>query len=60
MQHGLGPSIAVLTNIYEDHLTHYNGFEDYASTKRSIATTSRPMMSWSTTLTSPTARGSSM
>ena len=35
-EHGLGPSIAVLTNIYEDHLTHYNGYEDYASTKRSI------------------------
>jgi len=35
-EHGLGPSIAVLTNIHEDHLTHYDGFEDYASTKRSI------------------------
>lgn len=36
-EHGLGPAIAVLTNIYEDHLTHYDGFEDYANTKRSIA-----------------------
>ncbi|HYH10708.1 MAG TPA: UDP-N-acetylmuramoyl-L-alanine--D-glutamate ligase [Thermomicrobiales bacterium] len=35
-EHGIGPAIAVLTNIYEDHLTHYDGFEDYASTKRSI------------------------
>ena len=36
-EHGLGPAVAVLTNIHEDHLTHYDGFEDYASTKRSIA-----------------------
>lgn len=36
-EHGLAPHIAVLTNIYEDHLTHYDGFEDYAATKRSIA-----------------------
>jgi UDP-N-acetylmuramoylalanine--D-glutamate ligase len=35
-EHGLGPAIAVLTNIYEDHLTHYDGYEDYAATKRSI------------------------
>lgn len=35
-EHGLGPAISVLTNIYEDHLTHYDGFEDYADTKRSI------------------------
>lgn len=35
-EHRMGPSIALLTNIYEDHLTHYEGFEDYASTKRSI------------------------
>lgn len=35
-EHGLGPAIAVLTNIHEDHLTAYDGFEDYAQTKRSI------------------------
>jgi UDP-N-acetylmuramoylalanine--D-glutamate ligase len=35
-EHGLGPAIAVLTNIHEDHLTHYDGYEDYAATKRSI------------------------
>ncbi|HEV2127422.1 MAG TPA: UDP-N-acetylmuramoyl-L-alanine--D-glutamate ligase [Thermomicrobiales bacterium] len=35
-EHRLGPKIAVLTNIHEDHLNHYNGFEDYASTKRTI------------------------
>ncbi|MDQ4044174.1 MAG: UDP-N-acetylmuramoyl-L-alanine--D-glutamate ligase, partial [Chloroflexota bacterium] len=35
-EHKIGPKIAVLTNIYEDHLDRYNGFEDYASTKRTI------------------------
>ncbi len=35
-EHGLGPAIAVLTNIHEDHLTAYDGYEDYAQTKRSI------------------------
>jgi UDP-N-acetylmuramoylalanine--D-glutamate ligase len=34
----VGPAIAVLTNIYEDHLDTYDGFDDYANTKRSIAT----------------------
>lgn len=33
----VGPNIAVLTNIYEDHLDTYDGFEEYADTKRSIA-----------------------
>lgn len=33
----IGPKIAVLTNIYEDHLDTYDGFDDYAATKRSIA-----------------------
>ncbi len=33
----VGPSIAVLTNIHEDHLDTYDGFDDYANTKRSIA-----------------------
>ncbi len=35
-EHGLGPTVAVLTNIHEDHLTAYDGYEDYARTKRSI------------------------
>jgi UDP-N-acetylmuramoylalanine--D-glutamate ligase len=33
----VGPTIAVLTNIHEDHLDTYDGFDDYAETKRSIA-----------------------
>jgi UDP-N-acetylmuramoylalanine--D-glutamate ligase len=36
-EHRLGPAVAVLTNIHEDHLTHYDGYEDYAATKRTIA-----------------------
>ncbi len=32
----LGPNIAVLTNISEDHLDTYRDFDDYADTKRSI------------------------
>lgn len=35
-EHGLAPHIAVLTNISEDHLNHYDGFQDYAATKRGI------------------------
>lgn len=35
--HGLSPHVSVLTNIHEDHLNHYDGYEDYARTKRSIA-----------------------
>ena len=35
-EHRLSPHIAVLTNISEDHLDAYDGFEDYAATKRSI------------------------
>jgi UDP-N-acetylmuramoylalanine--D-glutamate ligase len=35
-EHGLSPQIAVVTNISEDHLNTYNGFADYAATKRSI------------------------
>ena len=34
--HRLAPHIAVLTNISDDHLDAYNGFEDYANTKRSL------------------------
>lgn len=36
-ERGIGPRIAVLTNIHEDHLDTYDGFDDYANTKRSIA-----------------------
>ncbi|MCC6675150.1 MAG: UDP-N-acetylmuramoyl-L-alanine--D-glutamate ligase, partial [Thermomicrobiales bacterium] len=31
----VGPRIAVLTNIHEDHLDTYDSFDDYADTKRS-------------------------
>ena len=37
IEHELSPRIAVLTNISEDHLDHYDGFADYAATKRAIA-----------------------
>lgn len=36
-EHHLAPTIAVLTNISEDHLDAYDGFADYAHTKRTIA-----------------------
>jgi UDP-N-acetylmuramoylalanine--D-glutamate ligase len=36
-EHRLAPHIAVLTNISEDHLDAYNGFDDYSATKRTIA-----------------------
>jgi UDP-N-acetylmuramoylalanine--D-glutamate ligase len=36
-EHVLSPHIAVLTNISEDHLDAYDGFADYAATKRTIA-----------------------
>lgn len=36
-EHRLAPHIAVLTNISEDHLDAYDGFADYAATKRIIA-----------------------
>src|SRR5690349_15743224 len=35
-ERSVGPKIAVLTNIHEDHLDTYDGFDDYANTKRSI------------------------
>lgn len=41
-EHHRSPQIAVLTNISEDHLNTYNGFADYAATKRSIAHHQRP------------------
>jgi UDP-N-acetylmuramoylalanine--D-glutamate ligase len=33
----IGPHIAVITNISEDHLDTYRDFDDYADTKRSLA-----------------------
>jgi UDP-N-acetylmuramoylalanine--D-glutamate ligase len=36
LEHGFSPRIAVLTLIAEDHLNTYNGFGDYAATKRGI------------------------
>jgi UDP-N-acetylmuramoylalanine--D-glutamate ligase len=41
-EHRLSPAVAVLTNISEDHLDAYDGFSDYAETKRSIARHQRP------------------
>ena len=37
IEHGLAPHVAVLTTIAEDHLNTYDGFADYAATKRGIA-----------------------
>lgn len=36
-EQGLGPQVAVLTNISPDHLDAYDSFDDYADTKRTIA-----------------------
>ena len=36
-EHKLGPQVAVITNISPDHLDAYDGYEDYAATKRTIA-----------------------
>ena len=36
IEHGVAPRIAVLTLIAEDHLNTYDGFTDYAATKRGI------------------------
>jgi UDP-N-acetylmuramoylalanine--D-glutamate ligase len=36
-EHKLGPHVSVITNFSEDHLDRYNDYEDYISTKRSIA-----------------------
>jgi UDP-N-acetylmuramoylalanine--D-glutamate ligase len=36
-EQGLGPHVAVLTNISPDHLDAYDSFDDYADTKRTIA-----------------------
>ena len=42
IEHGLAPRIAVLTLIAEDHLNTYDGFADYAATKRGITRYQRP------------------
>jgi UDP-N-acetylmuramoylalanine--D-glutamate ligase len=42
IEHQLAPRVAVLTLIAEDHLNTYDGFEDYAATKRGIAWHQRP------------------
>jgi UDP-N-acetylmuramoylalanine--D-glutamate ligase len=34
--HKISPSVAVMTNIYPDHLNTYNGMEDYAEAKSAI------------------------
>ena len=34
--HALSPQIAVMTNVYPDHLNTYNGMEDYAEAKAHI------------------------
>ncbi|HEV2527364.1 MAG TPA: UDP-N-acetylmuramoyl-L-alanine--D-glutamate ligase [Thermomicrobiales bacterium] len=36
IEHQLSPHVAVLTNISEDHLNTYDGFDDYADTKRGL------------------------
>jgi UDP-N-acetylmuramoylalanine--D-glutamate ligase len=36
-EHRLAPHVAVLTNIFEDHLDRYASFADYAAVKASIA-----------------------
>ncbi|MDP9366268.1 MAG: Mur ligase family protein, partial [Chloroflexota bacterium] len=41
-EHALAPRVAVLTLIAEDHLDAYDGFADYAATKRSIAAHQHP------------------
>jgi UDP-N-acetylmuramoylalanine--D-glutamate ligase len=42
IEHGLSPHVAVLTMIAEDHLNTYDGFADYAATKRGITRHQRP------------------
>ena len=42
VEHQLAPGVAVLTLIAEDHLNTYDGFEDYAATKRGIAWHQQP------------------
>lgn len=42
IEHRLSPAIAVITNVSEDHLDHYDGFDDYAATKRGLVRHQRP------------------
>lgn len=42
IEHKLAPRVAVLTLIAEDHLNTYDGFEDYAATKRGITWHQQP------------------
>jgi UDP-N-acetylmuramoylalanine--D-glutamate ligase len=42
IEHQLAPHVAVLTLIAEDHLNTYDGFEDYAATKRGITWHQQP------------------
>lgn len=42
IEHRLSPWLAVLTLIAEDHLNTYDGFEDYAATKRGITRHQQP------------------
>lgn len=42
IEHRLPPRIAVLTLVAEDHLNTYDGFEDYAATKRGISWHQQP------------------
>ncbi len=42
IEHGLSPHVAVLTMIAEDHLNTYDGFADYAATKRGIVRHQQP------------------
>lgn len=42
IEHGFSPHIAVLTNISQDHLNQYDGYEDYAATKRGITRHQQP------------------
>ncbi len=42
IEHQLSPTIAVLTNVSEDHLNTYSGFEEYANVKRQIGTWAPP------------------
>jgi UDP-N-acetylmuramoylalanine--D-glutamate ligase len=34
--HAISPSVAVMTNVYPDHLNTYNGMQDYAEAKANI------------------------
>jgi UDP-N-acetylmuramoylalanine--D-glutamate ligase len=40
--HAISPQVAVMTNIYPDHLNTYNGMEDYAEAKANIFRYQRP------------------